>query len=230
MKNSPSVIFEDNHLLVIRKPAGWLSQGDRTGDQSVVDWAKEYIRKKHNKPGNIFCGLPHRLDRPVSGVMVLAKTSKSLERLNKMFQENEVKKVYYALVEKAPELETDCLTHWLLKDPNENVSKAYVKEKKNSKKSVLNYSVLSIFKGYSLVEVHPQTGRPHQIRVQLAAIGSPILGDKKYGARKLADYEGEIALHAGKISFIHPVKKEKVVFEAPLNYNRFMENYQIVKP
>lgn len=227
MKTDPSVIFEDNHLLVVFKPSGWLSQADKTGDKCITDWGKEYLRKKHKKTGNVFCGLPHRLDRPVSGVMVLAKTSKSLERLNKMFLEDQVQKTYYALVVQRPPKEDDTLIHWLLKDPKNNTVKAFQNEKKGAKKAELYYELLNVYKTVSVLKVLPVSGRPHQIRVQLKAMGCPIMGDVKYGGVKVKELKESIALHAGKITFVHPVKKEKVTFEAPVKSNRFMERFKI---
>lgn len=225
MKASPETIYEDNHLLVIFKPSGWLSQGDRTGDPSVLDWAKEYLKNKYNKPGNVFIGLPHRLDRPVSGVMVLARTSKSLERLNNMFRNNQVSKTYHALVTGKPSKTQDLLRNWLIKDPGTNSSKVVKKTVQKAKEAVLEYSWEESIGNYSILNVQPETGRPHQIRVQLANMGCPIVGDIKYGGISVDEYRGSIGLHASKIQFIHPVQKELVFFEASYTLNSIFAMY-----
>jgi len=208
------VLFEDNHLLVVLKPANVLSQGDATGDASIVELAKAYIKEKYNKPGEVFLGLPHRLDRPVGGVMVLARTSKALTRLNEQFKKREVEKTYLALVEGQAAGREGRLEHYLLKDPRTNVSKAFEQPHGEAKKSVLRYKWLEEHYGKSLLEVYPETGRPHQIRVQLAAMGCPILNDVKYGAALQKNMEG-IALQACSLQFLHPVQKIPIKFEAP---------------
>jgi 23S rRNA pseudouridine1911/1915/1917 synthase len=175
----PEILFEDNHLLAVNKPAGLLVQGDDTGDRTLLDLAKDYIKEKYNKPGNVYIGLPHRLDRPVSGVVLLAKTSKALERLNKIFKTREVEKVYWALVENRPNEVEGRLTHYLVKNANLNITRAYTTERSDSKFADLSYSLLREAGGKFLLEVKPVTGRPHQIRVQLASMGCSIVGDSE---------------------------------------------------
>lgn len=207
MKKKYNIIYEDNHLLIVRKPAGMLVQGDKTGDISLIDHYKQYVREKYNKPGNIFLGLVHRIDRPVSGLVVLSKTSKSLERMSKMFQDKSIKKTYWALVKTRPPIEVDTLTHWLYKDNNKNITRVHEGGKRGAKQSVLTYTMLGRIGEYYLLEVNPITGRAHQIRAQLAAIRCPIVGDIKYGyPRKNKD--GSIMLHAQALTFTHPVRKE----------------------
>lgn len=209
------VMFEDNHLLVVNKPSGMLVQGDITGDTPLSEHAKEYIRQKYNKPGNIFCGTPHRIDRPVSGTVVLAKTSKALERVSKLFQNREVHKTYWAITEKRPPKTEDTVVHWLKKDTNKNLTHAHVSDNKGGLKSTLKYRLISAMGDRNLIEVTPITGRPHQIRVQLARIGCPIIGDVKYGFPKPTK-DGSIALHARAISFEHPIKKEPFNVVSPI--------------
>nr|WP_262908756.1 RluA family pseudouridine synthase [Hymenobacter translucens] len=210
------ILFEDNHLLVINKPAGLLVQGDNTGDEPLSVKAAEYLRFKYKKPGAAFVGVAHRLDRPVSGVVVLAKTSKALSRLNEMFRDNHMHKTYWALVGKRPEAESGHLTHWLVKDPIRNVTKAYTQAHPQGQRSELDYRVLGPAGNRFLIEVNPITGRPHQIRVQLATgLGTPIVGDVKYGfLAPLPDVS--IALHARRLEFKHPVGGELMRIEAPL--------------
>ncbi len=203
------ILFEDNHLLVLNKPAGILSQGDQTGDPSILDTAKAYIKDKFKKPGAVFLGLAHRLDRPVSGVVVLCRTSKSLERMNEIFRERKVEKTYWAITEKKPQQEEGILKHWLLKSQESNRTAAFSKEKKGAKEAILKFKILARVSSYYLWEVQPETGRPHQIRAQLGKAGFPIAGDVKYGYPK-ANPDGNINLHAREISFLHPVKKEPV--------------------
>jgi 23S rRNA pseudouridine1911/1915/1917 synthase len=207
-----SVLYEDNHLLVVNKPAGTLSQGDITGDISIVDWTKSYIRDKYSKSGNVFVGLPHRLDRPVSGALILTKTSKALARLNRAFKHQEVTKYYLAITENMPPDLSGKLVHMLRKD--DKVNKTLVDNTKG-KKSVCHYKVIAEASQRFLIQVQPLTGRPHQIRVQLAAIGCPIWGDRKYGWDGSSN-EGWIALHCRKIQWIHPVKKENMTVLAPI--------------
>ncbi|UOR05622.1 RluA family pseudouridine synthase [Hymenobacter aerilatus] len=210
------ILFEDNHLLIINKPAGLLVQGDATGDEPLSAKAEEYLRFKYKKPGAAFIGVAHRLDRPVSGVVALAKTSKALSRLNEMFRDNKVHKTYWALIGKAPEELAGHLTHWLVKDPIRNVTKAYPKLHPQGQKSELDYQVLGQAGTRWLVQVNPITGRPHQIRTQLSTgLGTPIVGDVKYGfLAPLPDVS--IALHARQLEFNHPVTKEAMCFRAPL--------------
>lgn len=212
--NKLDVLFEDNHLLVVNKPAGMLVHGDETGDYTLADLAKDYIREKYNKPGNIFIGVVHRLDRPVSGVTLLAKTSKALARLNELFRNKKTKKTYWAVVLNRPQVEQQTLVHWLVKDSARNVTKAYTKENPNGARSELSYKIISGNKQF-LLEVNPITGRPHQIRVQLASMRCPIAGDLKYGAtHPLPDKS--IALHARQLEFEHPTLKTPVKVTAPL--------------
>ncbi len=209
-----TVLYEDNHLVVVNKAPGEIVQGDKTGDKPLSEEVKEYLKVKYNKPGNVFCGVTHRLDRPTSGIVVFAKTSKALSRLNAMFKNNEIDKTYWAVVKKLPEKTEATLTHYLIKNERTNKSTAYDVEKPNTKKSVLHYKVIGQSQNYNLLEVDLETGRHHQIRCQLSNIGSPIKGDLKYGAER-SNPDGSISLHARKIAFIHPVSKEKIELVAP---------------
>ena len=210
-----TVLYEDNHIIIINKASSEIVQGDKTGDKPLSDMVKEYLKEKYNKPGNVFCGVTHRLDRPTSGIVVFAKTSKALTRLNKMFRDDEVDKVYWAIVQNCPVVEKGTLTHYLVKDNKRNKSTAFNTPKKDTKKAVLHYSLIAQRDNYYLVEVKLETGRHHQIRVQLAQIGCPVKGDLKYGA-KHANQDASISLHARGISFIHPVSKEKTGIIAPV--------------
>src|SRR6187401_2722716 len=210
-----TVLYEDNHLLVVNKSSGILSQGDATGDASLVELCKTYIGEKFNKPGAVFLGLVHRLDRPVSGVVVLARTSKSLERMNALFRNKETQKTYWAIVSAKPARTEGTLVHWLVKDENKNKTTAYSRETVPGLRSELSYKLIGNKAGYYLLEVNPVTGRPHQIRVQLASMGCLIVGDVKYGS-KISSPDGSIGLHARKLSFIHPVKKEPISIVAEL--------------
>jgi 23S rRNA pseudouridine1911/1915/1917 synthase len=211
--NGFSVIYEDNHLLIVNKSPGVLVQGDSTGDVPLADLAKEYIKKKYEKPGDVFLGVVHRLDRPVSGVVVLARTTKALERMNALFREKETRKIYWAIVRERPVLSEGTLVHWLLKDEKKNKTTAYKQETPGALRSELNFRVLANIDDRWLLEVNPITGRPHQIRVQLASMGCVIAGDVKYGDRQ-ANPDGSICLHARRLSFVHPVKKESMTFQA----------------
>lgn len=211
-------IYEDNHLLVVNKPSGLLVQGDNTGDVTLPDLAKEYLKKKYHKPGNIFCGVVHRLDRPVSGVVVLAKTSKGLERMNALFKTRHIQKIYWAITEKKPSNIEGTLIHWLLKDSQKNVVKAYHKEVADSQFAQLSYSYVKSIGNLHLIEVRPLTGRSHQIRVQLASMGCVIVGDLKYGA-KSPNPDAGICLHARRLVFEHPIKLETINITADLPNN-----------
>ena len=206
----PQIKYEDNHLLIVEKPTGWLVQADETGDETLTDWSTEYIRKKYNKPGKVFCQPCHRLDRPVGGLVTFARTSKALERMNRLFREQEVTKTYLAIVDGAPKLPENDLINWLDKDTKKNRAKAYDQSKGKSKRAELSYRMIASHGKVSLLEVKPKTGRPHQIRVQMKANETPIKGDLKYGFPK-ANKDKSISLHAFKLEFIHPVKKEPLI-------------------
>ncbi|MBI3511550.1 MAG: RNA pseudouridine synthase [Bacteroidetes bacterium] len=214
MQFTDQILFEDNHLLAINKKPSEIVQADKTGDAPMGDAIKEYLKKKYDKPGEVFLGVIHRLDRPVSGVVLFAKTSKALARMNEMFRTREVKKVYWAVVSSPPPKNEDHLVHWLKKNEKMNKSFASLHEVKNSLKCELDYKLLAKSDKYFLLEIDPHTGRHHQIRVQLATIGCIIKGDLKYGARR-SNPDASIHLHAGKLEFIHPVKKESVKIIAP---------------
>jgi 23S rRNA pseudouridine1911/1915/1917 synthase len=207
--NKPKVIYEDNHLLIVEKPSGLLVQADETKDSTLTDWATDYIRIKYKKPGNVFCHPCHRLDRPVGGLVTFARTSKALERMNKLFRDNEITKTYLAVVDGTPSHHEKTLIHWLEKDERRNIAKAYEKQKGKSKRAELDYSLIASHGKVSLLKIKPKTGRPHQIRVQMRAINSPIRGDLKYGYSK-PNQDKSIDLHAFKLDFIHPVKKEPI--------------------
>ncbi|MDW3197395.1 MAG: RluA family pseudouridine synthase [Cytophagales bacterium] len=205
--SEPQVIFEDNHLLVIHKPSGWLVQGDKTGDATLTDWGRKYIKEKYDKPGEVYLHPVHRLDRPVSGIVTFARTSKASERLNRLFREDKVVKSYLAVVQGVP-IETEGkLIHWLVKDGSKNLVKAYNRERNGAKRAELSYEILLVEKGHSLLHVKPKTGRPHQIRVQLASMRCPIVGDLRYG-KGTPNPDKSISLHAFQLSFVHPVRKE----------------------
>ena len=207
------VLFEDNHIIVVNKRVGDIVQGDKTGDKPLSDVVKEYIAEKYNKPGKVFLGVVHRLDRPTSGIVVFARTSKALERLNKMLREKTIKKTYWAVVKNPPQNSDDTLINYLKKNPKNNKSTAFSKETKETKRAVLHYKTITKSDHYTLLEIDLETGRHHQIRCQLANIGSPIKGDLKYGFNR-SNKNGGIHLLARKIEFIHPVKKEKIVLTA----------------
>lgn len=209
------ILFEDNHLIIVNKLAGELVQGDYTGDQPLVEVVREYIRTQYNKPGNVFTGLVHRLDRPTSGIVVFAKTSKALSRMNAIFEKREVDKRYWALVRENPPKNSERLLHYLRKDGSKNKSFVFDKEQKGVKKAALTYTILAKSESYKLLEIELETGRHHQIRVQLAAIGCPIKGDLKYGFPR-SNKDASISLHARSISFQHPVSKEILAIKAPL--------------
>ncbi len=210
-----TVLYEDNHVIVVNKESGEIVQGDKTGDVPLSDIVKAWIKEKYHKPGNVFLGVVHRLDRPVQGVVVFARTSKALSRLNEMFRTSEVSKTYWAIVKNHPREEKGTLTHWLVRNEKQNKSYAYDHERANAKKAVLDYEVIGVSERYTLLEVTLHTGRHHQIRCQLAKIGCPIKGDLKYGAER-SNADGSISLLARRVEFVHPVSKEKVMVEAPL--------------
>ena len=220
------VVYEDNHLIVVNKTASEIVQGDKTGDTPLSETVKQYIKEKYNKPGNVFLGVTHRLDRPVSGLVVFAKTSKALARLNDMFRLGEVKKTYWAIVKERPkELEGE-LVHWLVRNEKQNKSYAYDKEKANSKKAILRYKLIGHSQNYHLLEVDLQTGRHHQIRCQLAKMGCPIKGDLKYGSSR-SNPDGSICLHARRVTFIHPVSKELIDLTAPLPSGNLWNGFKL---
>lgn len=207
------VVYEDNHIIIVSKRSGEIVQGDKTGDRTLADDVKAYIKEKYAKPGNVFLGVTHRLDRPVWGLVVFAKTSKSLSRLNDMFRNGEVHKTYWAICQNTPEQPEATLTHWLTRNEKQNKSYAYDKEVPSSKKAVLYYKVIGHSERYTLVEIELMTGRHHQIRCQLAKIGCPIKGDLKYGAKR-SNPDGSISLLARMVEFVHPVSKEKIHAES----------------
>ena len=209
------VIYEDNHIIIVNKQSGEIVQGDKTGDRPLSDIVKDYVKTKYQKPGAVFLGVAHRLDRPVSGLVVFARTSKALSRLNKMFAEGEVHKTYWAIVKNAPREPEGTLEHWLVRNEKQNKSYAYDHEKPNAKKAILKYRIIGHSDNYTLLEVYLLTGRHHQIRCQLAAMGCPIKGDLKYGAPR-SNPDGSISLMARRVEFIHPVSKETIIAEAPI--------------
>ncbi|PLB87331.1 RNA pseudouridine synthase [Dysgonamonadaceae bacterium] len=209
------VLYEDNHLIIVNKAPSEIVQGDKTGDKPLSESIKEYLKEKYHKPGNVFCGVTHRLDRPTSGVVVFAKTSKALSRLNEMFRNGEVDKTYWAVVKNRPPKDEDTLIHYLIKNEKTNKSTAYDTEKPNTKKAILHYKLRAASQKYFLLEVDLETGRHHQIRCQLAKIGCPIKGDLKYGAER-SNPDGSISLHARTISFVHPVSKQQIHVVAPV--------------
>ena len=208
-----SILFEDNHLIVINKKPSEIVQGDKTGDKTMPDTIKEYLKVKYNKPGNVFCGVIHRLDRPTSGAVVFARTSKGLERMNAQFREKETNKVYWAIVEQKPENPEGTLVHFLKKNETKNKSFVTDSEKGGAKEAILTYQLIASSERYHLLEITLETGRHHQIRAQLAAIGCFIKGDIKYGAKR-SNEDGSICLHARRLTINHPVTKEVLTFTA----------------
>ncbi|MBN4065868.1 RNA pseudouridine synthase [Candidatus Amoebophilus asiaticus] len=215
----PEILYEDNHIIAINKKPSFLVQADKTGDTPLCDIVKSYIKEKYNKPGNVFLGVVHRIDRPVSGVLLFGRTSKATKRLNGLFKTANIQKTYWAVVKNKPPLPEDSLINYLIKDPETNITDCYNEEVENALKAELSYKVLGSLNNYYFVEVRPVTGRSHQIRVQLANIGCPIRGDKKYGYPK-RNKDHSISLHARKIQFVHPIRKETVTITAtpPSNY------------
>lgn len=212
-KDNLQILYEDNHLIVINKRVGDISQGDKTGDTPLPDILKSYLKEKHNKPGEAFLGVVHRLDRPTSGIVVFAKTSKALSRMNDLFSSRETQKTYWAVVKNEPPKTEDTLTHYLKRNTKNNTSRAHLKEVPESKKASLTYKIIGHLDNYFVLEIELHTGRHHQIRAQLQAIGCPIKGDLKYGFDR-SNPDGGIHLHARKLTFVHPVSKEKIELEA----------------
>jgi len=210
-----NVIYEDNHIIVINKRSGDIVQGDKTGDLPLSEIVKKYIATKYNKPGAVYLGVVHRLDRPTSGIVIFARTSKALSRLNKMFAERQTQKTYWALVKNAPPAEQGTLTHYLKRNPKQNKSYAHKNEVPDSKKAILDYRVIKKLKTFFLLEIDLHTGRHHQIRAQLTAIGCPIKGDLKYGFDR-SNKGGSISLLSRKLTLTHPVKKEEMSFIADI--------------
>ena len=209
------VVYEDNHLIFVYKASGEIVQGDKTGDEPLSDTVKRYLKEKYQKPGNVFLGVVHRLDRPVSGLVVFAKTSKALTRLNKMFRESEVHKTYWVLTKNNPSQPEATLTNWLVRNEKQNKSYVYDHEVPRSKKAILSYRVIGRSEHYNLLEVNLMTGRHHQIRSQLAAMGCPIRGDLKYGAQR-SNPDGSISLLSRHVEFVHPVSKTLISLDSPL--------------
>ena len=222
MQDSPNIasqiVFEDNHLLIINKNVGQLVQGDKTGDASLLDFIKDFIKKRDQKPGNVFLGLVHRIDRPTSGLVIYAKTSKALTRLTQMVKNREIKKTYWAVVAKEMIPQSQRLVHYLLKNEKTNKSTVFIKPTENAKESILNYQIIKTLDNFQLLEVDLETGRHHQIRAQLSKIGVAIKGDLKYGSSR-SNPDGGIHLHARRLEFIHPVTKENLVVVAPVPQN-----------
>lgn len=209
------VIYEDNHIIIVNKSSSEIVQGDKTGDTPLSEILKDYLKEKYQKPGNVFLGVVHRLDRPVSGLVVFAKTSKALSRLNEMFRTNDVHKTYWALVQNLPPQPEGELVHWMVRNEKQNKSYAYDTQRPDSKKAILSYKVIAHSQNYHLLEVTLKTGRHHQIRCQLAKMGCPIKGDLKYGSPR-SNPDGSICLHSRRVEFIHPVSKEVIQAQAPL--------------
>ncbi|MBF1457315.1 MAG: RNA pseudouridine synthase [Prevotella nigrescens] len=219
------VLYEDNHIIIVYKQSGEIVQGDKTGDKPLSETIKEWIKQKYAKPGNVFLGVVHRLDRPVSGIVVFAKTSKALSRLNNMFRNGKVRKTYWAMVQTAPNMPEATLTNWLVRNEKQNKSYVYNNEMPNAKQAILKYKTIGQTEHYTLLEVNLLTGRHHQIRCQLAAMGCPIKGDLKYGARR-SNPDGSISLLSHKVEFIHPVSKQKIVVVSPLPTEKVWDNFR----
>lgn len=221
-----TVVYEDNHIIVVNKTSSEIVQGDKTGDTPLSEMVKQYLKEKYHKPGNVFIGVTHRLDRPVSGLVVFAKTSKALPRLNEMFRNGEVKKTYWAIVKECPKETEGELVHYLVRNEKQNKSYAYDKEVKNSKKAVLHYKLIGHSQNYYLLEVDLKTGRHHQIRCQLAKMGCPIKGDLKYGSPR-SNPDGSICLHARTVQFVHPVSKEEIRLTAPVPEDNLWNGFEM---
>ncbi len=209
------VVYEDNHIIIVSKDSGEIVQGDKTGDEPLSETVKRYIKEKYHKPGNVFLGVVHRLDRPVSGLVVFAKTSKALARLNEMFCRGDVHKTYWAIIKNRPPHEEGVITSWLVRNEKQNKSYSYDKEVKGAKKAVLKYRLIGNTANYFLLEVNLLTGRHHQIRCQLASIGCPIKGDLKYGAKR-SNPDGSISLLSHRVQFVHPVSHDNIDVTAPV--------------
>lgn len=223
-----TVVYEDNHLIIVNKTASEIVQGDKTGDTPLSESVKLYLKEKYAKPGNVFLGVTHRLDRPVSGLVVFAKTGKALSRLNEMFRLSQVKKTYWTVVKNRPPQEEGILIHYLVRNEKQNKSYAYDQEKPGSKKAELHYRLIAHSDNYYLLEVDLKTGRHHQIRCQLAKMGCPIKGDLKYGSPR-SNPDGSICLHARRVRFIHPVSKEEIDITAPLPAGNLWDAFKEVK-
>ncbi len=223
------IIYEDNHLIALNKRSGEIVQADKTGDAPIGHYLKEFLKEKYSKPGEVFVGVVHRLDRPVSGVVLFAKTSKGLERMNQLFRERATKKIYWAIVEQKPEKPEGKLIHWLAKNEKQNKSYASPVEKPGSLICELDYKLIASSDRYHLLEVNPLTGRHHQIRVQLSTMKTIIKGDLKYGAKR-SNPDGSICLHARRLEFIHPVKNEPVMIEAPVPQDNLWKAMEALVP
>lgn len=221
------VVYEDNHIIIVNKAPGEIVQGDRTGDEPLVETLKKWIKEKYAKPGNVFCGVTHRLDRPVGGLVIFAKTSKALSRMNEMFRNGEVKKTYWAITKNMPPKVEDTLVHYITTVEKNNKSYASLQEKKGSQKAVLMYKLIGSSDRYNLIEVNLLTGRKHQIRVQMSAIGCPIKGDLKYGAER-SNSDDSISLLARRVEFIHPVSGVKIDVAAPVPADNLWQAFGIV--
>ncbi len=223
------VVYEDNHIIIVYKESGEIVQGDKTGDEPLAEKVKAYLKEKYAKPGLVFLGIVHRLDRPVSGLVMFARTSKALTRLNDMFRHGEIHKTYWAVVQDKPEESEGTLEHWLTRNEKQNKTYAYYHEVSGSKKAILNYRMIGQTERYYLLEINLLTGRHHQIRCQLAEMGCPIKGDLKYGARR-SNPDGSISLLAHRLEFIHPVKKEPIVVESPLPDDPLWQGLKLYQP
>lgn len=220
-----TVVYEDNHIIIVNKTASEIVQGDKTGDVPLSETVKQYLKEKYHKPGNVFIGVTHRLDRPVSGLVVFAKTSKALSRLNEMFKNSEVKKTYWAIVKQTPAETEGELVNYLVRNEKQNKSYAYDTEKPGSKKAILHYRLIARSDNYCLLEVDLKTGRHHQIRCQLAKMGCPIKGDLKYGFPR-SNPDGSICLHARRVRFVHPVSKEQIDVVAPVPSDNLWRSFE----